>query len=213
MTYRLNFIPLPALCKIQTGYTARGKLQRNPSDGVRAVQLRDIQGQDTCEPEDAPRYDVEAASERHWARPGDVLFRSRGEQTTAVLVAPAASEAVVAILPLLILRPNRTLVDPAYLAWIINQPISQQHFDSCAQGTSMRMIGRVCLDDLEIPVPDLDTQRRIVAIDRLSEREHALMGALSEKKRLLTSLLLLKQAQSPGPSGEGNGVRKARAVD
>lgn len=213
MSYRQKPADLASLCEIQTGYTARAKLKPSES-GVPAIQLRDLRGEDEYDPAEAPRFALGESIDRYRAGAGDVLFRSRGEQNTAIAVKPESKSWAVAILPLLILRPRRDLLDPQYLAWFINQPTSQRYFDSCAYGQSLRMIPKPCLARLEIPLPDLKTQRLVVDIDRLARRESDLLGVLAEKRRMLTHLILIEQMQQDRPvdrTNEKSGPRKKAA--
>jgi hypothetical protein len=192
MTYSTK---LSTICDIQSGYTARGALKTAPEGGVPAVQLRDLHGEDDFDPASAPLYPLGGPLERYWAGAGDLLFRSRGERNTAVLIAPNSTKAAVAILPLIVLRPNRDVVDSRYLAWFIKQPEAQRHFDKCAYGQRLRMIPKACLDDLEVELPDLDTQKLIVEIDTLARHEHALAYRLADKKLELMSFALLTRAR------------------
>ena len=47
----------------------------------------------------------------------------------------------------------------------------------------MRMIPKACLEDLDVPLPDLATQRLIAEIDALSRRESELLIQLAEKEQ------------------------------
>lgn len=192
MTYRKKIARLADVCKIQTGYTARGALKPVLSGGVKAMQLRDVQDGVVFDASNLPSYELNGAIDRYWVGPGDVLFRSRGEKNAAIAVA-GTSGAAIAVLPLLILRPNHNVIEAQYLAWFINQAPSQKYFDSCARGTGIRMISRPCLEDLEIVVPDLGVQRRVVEVDRLARREGELQMLLVEKRAALSSAVLLSQ--------------------
>jgi len=195
MTYRDKHTKLSNICSIQTGFTARARLEPMEAGGVPAIQLRDLGESEAFEPVELPSYALAGNLERYWVGPGDILFRSRGEQNTAVTIVPDAKPAI-AVLPLLVLRPKRELVDPHYLTWFINQPKAQQYFDSCARGTRLRMISRPCLENLEVVVPDLATQRLVTEIDRLARRECTLMTELTEKKKRFTSFVLLDRVQN-----------------
>ena len=59
----------------------------------------------------------------------------------------------------------------------------------------MRMVPKSALDDLPIDVPDLATQRRIVAAANLSRCEAALAISLAEKSLSLTTLALADAAK------------------
>lgn len=206
MTYSAKSERLTDLCEVQTGYTARSGLRETNAGGIPAIQLRDLRGEDEFDPTGLPLYALGPSFDRYWARPGDVLFRSRGDRNTAVLIPETAKAGAIAVLPLIVLRPDRQRIEPAYLAWFINQPTSQRHFDKCAQqGTTMRMIPKNCLDDLEVTVPDLATQRLIVQVDALARRERDLTHLLADKKQKLTEFALLRQARNAQPHGNGTG--------
>ena len=79
---------ISAICDVQSGYTARSGLKTAPEGGVPTVQLRDLRGEDDFDPASAPLYPLGESLEHYWARAGDLLFRSRGERNTAVLIAP-----------------------------------------------------------------------------------------------------------------------------
>jgi len=201
---------LSSTCEVQSGYTARTRLEPTTKGGVPAIQLRDLHGEEDFDPSGAHLYALGPSFERYWAGPGDVLFRSRGERNTAVAIAPGAKTAAIAILPLMVLRPDPKLIDGKYLAWFINQPASQRYFDKCARGTRLRMIPKGCLDDLEVPLPDLPTQKLVVEIDSLARHERALTQQLAAKKLKLTSFALLEQVRKAQPQGNGAGRLVAR---
>jgi hypothetical protein len=187
-------------CTIHTGYTARGRLEPLAAGGVLAIQLRDISPEGRIDPERLTRVQLEDLADRYFVRAGDVVFRSRGERNTAAALDERLQEPALAVLPLMVLRPNLDVVTPKYLAWAINQPPAQRHFDAAARGTNIRMIPRSSLDDLELDVPDIETQQKIVAVDALAERERALSQLAAETRRQMISLLLVEQANRIGPS-------------
>jgi hypothetical protein len=210
LSYSRKSWDLSALCEVQTGYTARRRLEPVTKGGARAIQLGDLHGNEEIDPARCRLYLLEGSLDRYQAKPGDLLFRSRGERNTAVVISPTSTMAAVAVLPLMVLRPNRDLVDPRYLAWFINHPGTQRYFDECARGTSLRMIPKTDLDNLEVELPNLATQKLIVEIDILARREHALAHQLADRKLQLTSFALLQQVRKAQPHGNGAGRLTAR---
>ena len=181
---------LAALSDIHSGYTARGRLDPLPGGGVPALQLRDV-GTDGQAPGPIfQRYDLGKLSDRYFVRGGEVVFRSRGEPNAAAAVRDPLPEPVVVIVPLVIVRPDRDRVLPEYLAWAINQPDAQRRLGAEAQGTSLRMIPMAVLENLEIAVPDLPTQRCIVEIDALARQEAQLLRQLAARRETLVSAIL-----------------------
>ncbi|EXL08884.1 restriction endonuclease subunit S [Aquamicrobium defluvii] len=186
-------------CTIHTGYTARGRLEPTVAGGVLAIQLRDISPEGLVDPERLTRVQLEDVADRYFVRAGDIVFRSRGERNTASALDERLKEPALAVLPLMVLRPNLDVVTPEFLAWAINQPPAQRHFDVAARGTNIRMIPRSSLDDLELDVPDIGTQRRIVAVDALAERERELSQLAAVTRRKMISLLLGERANGMRP--------------
>lgn len=191
---------LADVCIIHTGYTARGRLEPMAAGGVLAIQLRDISSEGHIDPERLTRVQLEDPADRYFVRAGDVVFRSRGDRNTASALDERLQEPALAVLPLMVLRPNLEVVTPEYLAWAINQPPAQRHFDAAARGTNIRMIPRSSLDNLELDVPDIETQEKIVAVDALAERERLLSQLAAETRRQMISLILVEQANRISPS-------------
>jgi restriction endonuclease S subunit len=132
-----------------------------------------------------------------------VLFRSRGDRNTAVATDGRLVEPAFAILPIVVLRPKRDLVEPRYLAWAINQMPAQLYFDGVARGTRLRMVPRSEFEKLMIDVPDLKTQRAVVELDALAAREEALATLAAQKRRQLISLVLTERVQASGQGRRG----------
>jgi len=186
---------LSDLCALQMGYTARSRLELASDGGVLALQLRDISADGEIGLATLSRVQLPDLSERYMVGNGDVVFRSRGERTTATVIDESMHEQAVAILPLIILRPDPSIITPQFLAWSINLPANQRHLDVSAQGSSIRMVPKSALDHLRIDVPDLATQRRIVAAANLARREATLAANLAEKSLFLTTLALADAAK------------------
>ena len=197
---------LSDFCIIQIGYTAKAKFEP-AADGVLAIQLRDLT-EDGLDITRIARVQVKERVDRYLVQAGHVLFRSRGERNTAAALDESFAEPAIAVSPLMVLRPNPSVFIPEYLAWAINQPEAQRHFDTAARGTSIRMVPKASLDALHIDVPDLETQRRIVAVDALATRERALAHHLANTKRDLTNRLLAERSKGKRPATP---KRKSRA--
>lgn len=191
---------LPDVCTIHSGYTARGRLEGTDDGGVLTIQLGDISADGIIHPERLTRVQLEGLPDRYFVRTGDVVFRSRGERNTASVLDDRLREPALAVLPLLVLRPKIDVVMPEYLAWAINQPPAQRHFDLAARGTNIRMIPRSSLDDLNLEIPDIETQAKIVAIDALAEQERALALLVAETRRRMLSMILVERANRLRPA-------------
>ncbi|MFN3262119.1 MAG: restriction endonuclease subunit S [Pikeienuella sp.] len=187
---------LAELSDIHSGYTARGRLEPLPEGGVPALQLRDVGTEGAAPGPDFQRYDLGKLPDRYFVRGGEVVFRSRGEPNAAAAISDPLPEPAVVIVPLVIVRPDKARVLPEYLAWAINQPDAQRRLGAEAQGTSLRMIPMAVLENLEIAVPDLPTQKRIVELNALARQEGKLLRQLAARRDELVSAILGEAAKA-----------------
>ena len=189
---------LPPLCATQ-GYLRYPARLRRPSaaradcsgEGAPLIKLQDLTPKGLADPNLMTRCVwPDRLSDRYLVQAGDVIFRPRGDRNTAAILDARFREPAVVLIPLFILRPKRHTVLPAFLAWAINQPPAQRHFDRVARGTNMRMVLRPGLENLEVDLPAMEDQRRIVAIDALAQRERALTVRAAEmREQLITRTL------------------------
>ena len=182
---------LADVCTIQMGYSARERLVET-AIGVPAIQLSDLSQNDDLI--DMEPYSVNLVRDkikhRYFASGGDVVFRSRGRDTTAALLPEDWPHLAVIVMPLLILKPDTARIRPDYLAWAINAPQAQLYFDKNKQGQRISMISRAVLENLPMPLPNLATQKTCVELSRLSNQEHELEYRLADLRRHKTHLHL-----------------------
>lgn len=189
---------LSDVCTIRTGYTSRERL--DPVQlGVLVIQLGDVSPEGFLRPQRLMRMSPRRGLDRYLVEPGDVLFRSRGERTTALALGSDLTEPALALSPLFVLRPDTRVVSPRFLAWTLNQKPAQRHFDASALGTSTRMVPKSSLDSLTIELPDLSTQHLIGSVEELAERQLSLTHRLADTRHRLLSTLLTERAGGRTP--------------
>ena len=175
---------LKDIALVQIGVPFRSRIEPE-ADGVAVIQMRDLTEDnrlDNCR--NLITTVISGLSDRHLVKRNDLIFRSRGQTTTATIVDTEVGLAVVAA-PLLRIRITSKHVLPEYLCWFVNQSSAQAFLHSRATGTAMPIIGKSTLDSLQVPLPDLETQKRIVALADLSNQEQRLMRELAETKEKL----------------------------
>lgn len=185
---------LDQVCEIQSGFTARGKLDQSPV-GIPALQLRDLTESDDWESIVPARFDFGDVKHRYFAGSGDVLFRSRGANNTASAIPEGWQHLAVVILPLMLLKPDERLIRPAFLAWSINSADAQRRLEKSIQGTALRMVPRNALAELEIDVPDLSTQDAILEAATLATRARDLEAQSAQLRHTLSGLVLHQAAR------------------
>lgn len=174
---------LSELADIQMGYPFRSRLEHEPDGDVAVIQMKDLVGERMdAVPPDLVRVNLAGRAGRYLLRPGDILFRSRGQTNTAVLIAVDLGQALIAA-PLMSLRAKSAAVRPDYLAWCINQPASQAYLRTELRGTSVQMISTESLGQLDVVVPSLQRQAAIVELAELGTREQQLMSQTAQLRQ------------------------------
>lgn len=183
---------LGELAQVQMGYPFRTRLEQDPAGDVTVLQMKDIDVGNPVRVEGAICVSLHRGKSHHLLRPGDLLFRSRGQSTGAARVPEGIGAAVVSA-PILRVRPQRVLSE--YLCWFLNSPLAQAQLAAVAAGTSVRMISTDALKDLEVPLPPEAVQRRVAEAAILAERERSVMAQIAEERHRLTTHLLMRHAR------------------
>jgi restriction endonuclease S subunit len=68
-----------------------------------------------------------------------------------------------------------------------------------AKGTAQKMISKDALENLEVFLPQLEQQRKILEVATLAEQEQSIMKKLTDKRKRYISVKLIEMAQ-----GESN---------
>ena len=130
---------------------------------------------------------AENISGKHLLQPGDVLFAAKGTKNFAAWYESKNLPAVASTSFFVIRLKENTInkILPEFLAWYINQPVSQKFLKGNAMGTSIVSISKAVLEELEISIPDLQTQKAILIISHLRNSEKKLkqqIESLREKQ-------------------------------
>lgn len=175
---------------VQMGYAFRAKLESVVNGAVGVIQMKDLSVDGFVVCNDLDRIDLLKIKEMHFAKVGDVVFKSRGLTTGAAVILDDPGKAVVSS-PLLRLRVlNEGVVLPEYLCWYINQKKAQAFLNSRAGGTLQKMINMDVLEGLPIIVPPLERQVQVVELARLMKREQKILKKLMEKREVYMSAVL-----------------------
>jgi hypothetical protein len=182
------------LANIRSGYQFREKIVSDPDAPIGVVQIKDIEDRRRLNPATLDRVVLDRDPRPYMTTAGDVLFLSRGHRQFAVPVEVPLRDTVASSY-FYILRPAAPNVVPEYLAWYLNQAPMQEIFKSLAKGTHMPFVSKTEFQDLEIPLPSVEVQRRITAVAELAQREQDLLAEFSKKRYQLIQSLTIAAAQ------------------
>ena len=173
--------------KITSGIYLKGK----PSGDIFNLQARDVDENFKFKKGLSPTAFSDAKVEKHYLRKGDVLVASKGNDFFAVVYNEEYSPAVASSIFLVVRNTDPHEVLPEYLSWFINHPKTQHFFKKVSKGTSLPTINKHHLASLEIPLPSVEKQEKIVLFDNLKSKRKRLITQLNDlKERLIDQQLL-----------------------
>lgn len=131
-----------------------------------------------------PDLKADNITEKHLLRTGDVLFAAKGTKNFAA-VYENHNEPAVASTSFFVIRLLENKILPEFLVWFLNHPSTQKFLKGKAIGSSIVSISKSVLEDLEILIPDLQTQKAVLQITQLRNTEKCLqkkIESLREKQ-------------------------------
>ena len=133
---------------------------------------------------------------KHLLSEGDILFAAKGLNNFAVVYNRGIGKAVASS-SFIILRVNHEYYEqvmPEYLAWYLSNDPHVRLFHK-QLGTTIPSISIEKLSRMEIEIPSLETQREIIHIQFLRNREKQILRDLESHKDQLIKHQLLNAAK------------------
>ncbi len=188
-------LKIKQLATVQMGYSFRSRLEASRGGKIAVIQMKDLLQDNTVGCKKLVKVEMKTVKKHHLTQKGDLVFRSRGQITTAAILLEDPGKAVVAapLLRIRITKPDKIL--PEYLNWYISQRDAQIFLTSRAKGTVQKMISKKTIEDLEVYLPTLQQQKNIVELAKLSARERTILSTLSEKRDQYIATILMQFAK------------------
>lgn len=157
--------------EVLPGFALKARAEHEPEGTYQVVMAKHLSD---CMPyryidEHELKMTPAGSPENYLVQKGDVLFISRGVRNCAAVI-ESVPERTIASATFYILRAHST-IDPSYLAWCLNQPPIQAQIGQIRTGAGTPIVQRHVLGDIQIPVPPLKEQKRIVELGTLLAAE------------------------------------------
>ncbi len=120
-----------------------------------------------------PDLKADCKIEKHLLKSGDILFAAKGTKNFAACYENENIPAVAST-SFFVIRLQTEEILPGYLTWFLNHPNTQYLLKGKAIGTSIASISKTVLEDLEIFIPNLKTQKAVLNITQLRNTEKKL---------------------------------------
>lgn len=134
---------------------------------------------------------IDQKSESHILKDGDVLFVGKGNRLFAWCyrnqIGPAIASSIF-----FVISPDAAIINPEYLATVLNLPQSKQVFEQLGAGTNILSIRKSEFEAFEVPILPLADQEKIAAIYHLRRKDILLRRELKEQKDNLYKAIISK---------------------
>jgi hypothetical protein len=175
--------------EVLPGFSAKGAIFDEPGGTLQVITAQHLTKGEPYRYREEHRTRIlpPRSLEKYLLEPGDILFMSRGANNYAVLLEEFPWPAI-APLTFFIIKPNRNLIVPAYLAWCLNQDMLRFKLNEIRTGAGTPMIPRQEFAEIEIPLPAMAVQGQIANFASFQTQEKALLQQLSEETERLQRL-------------------------
>ena len=168
---------------------------QDPSGDVRLIQLADV-GVGEFRNRSNRFLTSMKAKELNctYLEPRDVLVARMPDPLGRACMFPSHLGPCVTVVDVAILRPGSEFIDPAWLMWSINSPQCGSQIAALQSGTTRKRISRKNLATIELTIPPILEQQRIVAaieerLSRLDAVEAVLLWTLDRLQVFRTAVL------------------------
>ena len=195
---------LNKISKVQSGYISRERIDSREEGSHFLLQVRDVDAYRlNYRTDNLIRFNPDMSRSDWLLKAGDILFMSRGARNFSVLL-HEIPDVTLAAAYFFIVRALSEEVMPGYLCWYLNQEPAELYFRRhSGRGVHMPVVRRSVLEGIDIPLPPLEVQKKLVELDALMREEENLLNSLAEKRRELVTASCLKVVRGGHQGGNG----------
>lgn len=189
---------LAQVVKVRIGSPFRERIVHAPRGKYLVVQGKDV-GSDGNLILDGMVRIAEAPSKRapDILAAGEVVFQTRGLSYRAAIV-PDTDAPMLAAGSLFILSPDTARVNPEYLVFFLNLPVTQAALRQMATGSTIPNLRRSAIEQLEVPLPILPDQRRLVELAALVRKQSNIAERINHLRLQELHALTVERAKKAG---------------
>jgi hypothetical protein len=191
-----GIMKLKDISDIHSGYITRGKIEASVDGSHYLLQAKDVDAEHlSYRADDLIRFNPTLSRTDRCLEKGDLLFMARGAHNFTILLGELP-EPTVAAACFFIVRIYHPQVFPGYLCWYLNQaPVERYLVQYSGRGVHMPVVRRAVLENIQVPLPAMATQRKIADMNTLMLKEMDLLQQLGKKRRELIAAGCLQVAR------------------
>lgn len=190
---------LKTITNIIIGHVFRNKIEYNPDGNINLLNMDSIAttGCVSLDNNDIKRVVISDMKDNEIIMPGDILFKAKGLNNTAVLIDSIPSNTTVTASCHIIRVTDKKFL-PEYVCTWLNSATAKNHFSKGAgqaTGVTIANVSKATLESLEIPLRPIKEQKLIAGIEDLASQEKEIRLKIAEKKESLNRAIIEKELQ------------------
>lgn len=130
----------------------------------------------------------EEVAPKYFTSEGDLLVRLRSPNSAVYI--EKEDEGLLINSLLSVIRIDKRKIDAKYVAYYINSNTGQRILKLDFQSTAIPMLKTKDLENLEIILPPIEEQRRLVSLLELAQKEQELLLSLAQETQQLSQTIL-----------------------
>lgn len=187
------------ISNIITGHVFRSKIPYNTDGNINLLNMDAIStaGIVRISEENIKKIQLNNIKPEEIIIPGDILFKAKGLNNTAVLIDSIPPNTTVTASCHIIRVVDKNFL-PEYVCSWLNSAVAKNHFSKGAgqaTGVTIANVSKATLETLEIPLLPLKNQKLISEIEECSKQEKELLLKIAEKKEMLNRAIIEKELQ------------------
>jgi len=128
---------------------------------------------------------------RNFLQSNEILFNAKGNRFFAYLFQNEYENAIASAVFLVLTIVDEN-INPTYLTWYLNHPETLKIFNSKKTSQTIPSITKQELGELEIIIPKLSTQEKIVQLDQLKKQRTQILKQLAASQEAYINALTFK---------------------
>lgn len=181
-----SYCKLKEVVKIRSGMvvpkTANKDERLLPDAFVRMIGTSDFDDELRLRTDLKPNVLFKDSITKNFLQCNEILFNVKGNRFFAFLFQDEYKN-IIASSVFMVLTIVDQKINPHYLTWYLNHPETLKIFDSKKTSQTIPSITKHELGELEIIIPDLFTQEKIVQIDSLKRQRIQIQNKLIESQK------------------------------
>lgn len=175
---------------IKTGQLFKTALRNQEDGNIGVILPKNLTENGVLDTDNITKIQLGEAQQKQFLENNQIIFKAKSAKPLAAIIKDSRINMIVSH-HFLVITIETEIVLPEFVCWYINQPPAQEHFSRNATGSTVSMINKRVLGELEIPSIDIKSQERIINMHNTFLKEKGLTENMLKLKEQTISQLLL----------------------